>query len=244
VLLRPLLAAAFAVAVMPSVQAANLLTENFDDISTLAGAGWVLTNNSNPTGVNAWFQGDNISSFSAQSGAANSYIAANFLNADGGGNISNWLILPTLSLNDGDTLSFFTRSSQGAPDDLEVRFSNSGSSSDVGSTDASTGDFSTLLLDVNPTLAATGFPDSWTQYSVTLTGLGGPVSGRFAFRYHVVDTFVNGDYIGIDTVSVDQSPSIPEPSTFGIFLVGMSCVAFRLSGFRLSTSNIRVKGRI
>jgi hypothetical protein len=228
-------------AAMPSIQAANLLTENFNDISTLPGAGWVLTNNSSPAGVNGWFQGDYISSFSAQSGAASSYIAANFLNADGGGNISNWLILPTLSLNNGDTLSFYTRSGQGVPDDLEVRFSSNGSSSNVGSTDVSTGDFSTLLLDVNPTLAATGFPDSWTQYNVTLTGLGGPVSGRFAFRYHVVDTFVNGDYIGIDSVSVDQTPSVPEPSTFGIFLAGMSCLIIGRRSFSSYTSGVRSK---
>lgn len=212
-------------AAAPTVQAANLLTENFDNIATLSGAGWVFTNNSSPTGVSGWFQG-NVAAFNAQAGAADSYIAANFLNADAGGDISNWLILPSLTLNNNDTLSFYTRSTQAFPDDLEVRFSSSGSSSNVGSTAATVGDFTTLLLDVNPTLAATGYPDTWTQYTLALTGLGGPVTGRFAFRYHVVDTLENGDYIGIDTVSVDQAatPNVPEPTTLGLLLAGFSCL--------------------
>jgi len=60
----------------------------------------------------------------------------------------------------------------------------------------SSGDFATVLLTVNPVPDATGYPAGWTNFSVTVSGLGTPASGRFAFRYFVADTSVNGDYIG------------------------------------------------
>src|SRR6185295_8119199 len=64
-------------------------TENFDDISTLAAAGWVLTNDSAPPGE-PWFQG-NDGVFASESGAADSYIAANYLSSnDANGLVSNW----------------------------------------------------------------------------------------------------------------------------------------------------------
>lgn len=36
---------------------AQAFTENFDDIATLAGNGWLLQNNSSPVGSLGWFQG-------------------------------------------------------------------------------------------------------------------------------------------------------------------------------------------
>src|SRR5689334_4117076 len=130
-----------------TANAAPLLTEGFDNISTLGASGWALVNNSTPGGFQpTWFQG-NGGIFPAQSGAANSYIASNFGAAGAGGNISNWLISPELFLNGGAELTFWTRSDGGSfPDRLEVRWSASGASTDVGGTDSSVGDFTTLLL--------------------------------------------------------------------------------------------------
>ena len=68
--------------------AVPILSENFDDISTLAASGWLFVNNSTPGGSTSWFQG-NDGVFASQAGAADSYIAANYLNAGAGGNISN-----------------------------------------------------------------------------------------------------------------------------------------------------------
>jgi len=200
--------------------AVELLAENFDDIATLPGAGWVETNNSSPLGETGWFQG-NSGIFPSQAGAANAYIGANFLNAGAGGNVSNWLILPELLLDPTIALSFYTRTEELSffPDRLEVRLSTNGGSSDVGATDASVGDFTTLLLAINPTFDIGGYPEAWTQFTVDLSGvLGGPTSGRLAFRYFVTNTDENGNYIGIDTVRV---ATVPEPGTAGLLALGI-----------------------
>jgi hypothetical protein len=184
------------------------LNEGFDNIATLPGSGWALVNNSSPIGTTGWFQG-NTGIFSSYSGAADSYIAANFDNAAFGGNISNWLLTPTETFNNGDTLSFWTRTETGGSifgDTLEVRLSTNGSSTNVGSTASSLGDFTTLLL----AISAGTYPEGWTNYTINLSGLGGPTSGRIAFRYEVADTSLNGDYIGIDDVNVTP---VPEPMT-------------------------------
>ncbi len=150
------LLAGLAAASLSTASAANLLAQNFETFNL---GGWTFTNRSSPLGSTGWFQGNGV--LTPQGGTTDSYIGANFNNATVGGNISNWLILPTLTLNDGDTLSFYTESTQAHPDNLEVRFSGNGSSSNVGSTSSSVGDFTNLLLEINPTYAAGGYPSSW-----------------------------------------------------------------------------------
>src|SRR5512135_2345084 len=190
------------------------LTENFDSVAGLAAAGWVQVNNGNPTGTTGWFQG-NPAVFSAQGGSPGSYAAANFNGATFGGNVSTWLLTPTLpNLQNGSALSFYTRAEASAPaaDRLEVRLSTNGSSTDVGATDASVGDFTTLLLAVNPSLAVGGYPTVWTQFTVTLSGLPpGPTAGRIAFRHVVPDNSTNADTIGLDTLGVSGTCPIPPP---------------------------------
>ena len=217
------LAAATLFSLLPGVGASaqTLLSEGFNDITTLPGAGWVQTNNSAPLGATGWFQGNDVV-FPAQSGAATSYIGANFNNASGAGTISDWLITPVLSLSNGETISFYTRTTD-APtfaDRLELRLSTAGTSSSVGSTATSVGDFTSLLLTVNPNLTTTGYPATFTQFTATITGLSGPATGRFAFRYFVTDAGPDGnnsDYIGIDTVQV---AAVPEPSSVAIMAFG------------------------
>jgi hypothetical protein len=51
------------------------------------------------------------------------------------------------------------------------------------------------------------------------------VSGRFAFRYVVGDTNVDGDYIGIDSVSV----SVPEPSTLALFAIALFVIGIAMT---------------
>ena len=55
------------------------------------------------------------------------------------------------------------------------------------------------LLAVNPALSLNGYPQDWTQYTVNVSGLGVPATGRFALRYVVTDTSINADFIGIDS---------------------------------------------
>ena len=179
------------------------LTQGFDDITTLPGAGWVQTNHSTVVGTTSWFQG-NSAVFPAQSGPPTSYIGANFNNTTGTNTISNWLLTPPLTLQNGATMTFYTRTVDvpAFPDRLQVRMSTNGASSNVGTTATDVGDFTTLLLDINPTLTTTGYPNVWTQFTVTVSGVILPTPGRLAFRYFVTNGGpggANSDYIGIDT---------------------------------------------
>ena len=189
---------------------AQAYTESFNDIYFLTGNGWYMQNNSSPLGVTGWSQGLPPSStgpFNSYSGADNAYISANFRNAGSAGTISNWLVTPTRTLRNGDVLTFYTRApgvSPIYPDRLEVRMSTNGASTNVGTSATAVGDFTTLLLSINPTLNTSDYPFTWTQYTITISGLSAPTSGRLAFRYYVTasgPSGTNGDYIGIDDVT-------------------------------------------
>ncbi len=177
-------------------------SEDFADITVLPD--WYVQNNSSPLGTTNWFQG-NDTVFSAQAGAPTAYIGANFNNTSGVGTISNWLLTPELTLNDGDTFSFWTRTVDVPtfPDRLQVRLSTAGASINVGVGAEDVGDFTTLLLEINPTLTTGGYPNVWTQYTLMLSGIPSGATGRFAFRYYVTNAGpagANSDYVGIDTV--------------------------------------------
>jgi hypothetical protein len=174
-------------------------SENFD---TVLPAGWSVQNNS-AAGSTGWFAG-NTNVFSSQSGAGSSYIGANFQNTSGANTISNWLISPIRVFRNGDTIRFYTRtvSTGGFPDRLQLRLSLAGDSVRVGGTATSVGDFSTLLLDINPTYSTAVYPTEWTQFTATISGLATNTAGRVAFRYFVENggpSGVNSDYIGIDS---------------------------------------------
>ena len=184
----------------------DLINEGFNSITPLP-AGWFTQNNSSPVGTTGWFQGSSAT-FPSQSGVPTAYIAANFNNTTGNNTISNWLLTPAVSIKNGDVLKFYTRtvSAPAFADRLEVRMSTSGASTNVGATNTSVGDFTNLLLTVNPTLITTGagsYPNTWTQFTATVSGVTGTVTGRFAFRYFVTSGGpggANSDYIGIDEV--------------------------------------------
>jgi len=183
------------------------LSESFDNVVP---SGWTSINHSSGNGQ-GWIQGD-VRQFDSYSGATTSYAAASYLSVGGKsgvGTINNWLITPELSLANGSTITFYTRTAFGSTyaDRLEVRLSTNGASTNVGSGPEGTGDFTTLLLSVNPTLEVGGYPDTgWTQYTVSLSGITGTASGRVAFRYYVTDGGSNGTnsfYIGIDEFSYE-----------------------------------------
>jgi subtilisin-like proprotein convertase family protein len=181
-----------------------LYSEDFAVMSPLP-TGWAQQNLSTPAGTNPlWFQG-NSGVFPAQNGAATSYAACNFNSVAGNNTISNWLFMPNISIKNGDVFTFYTRTvpSPAFPDRLQVRMSLNGASTNAGTTANDVGDFTTLLLDINPTLTTTGYPNAWTQYTVTISGVPAPTSGRLAFRYFVTSggpSGANSDYIGVDNV--------------------------------------------
>jgi hypothetical protein len=188
-------------------QADPYFTENFDSVAGLSAAGWVLNNQSSPAG-SAWFQG-NSGIFGAQAGAADAYVAANFLSTTAvNGVVDNWLISPELTIGSGSTLTFYTQASDvGYLDKLEIRFS-SGASTDLSS-------FSTVIGTVGSTSA---YPvGSWLAVTVALPTA---ATGRFAFHYAVADAN-DASYIGIDSVSVS---AVPEASTFAMLGLGLIAV--------------------
>ena len=169
-------------------------TEGFNDITNLPG--WIIDNQSNPVGSNSWFQGT-TNVFNAHSGADNSYIAANFNNT-AGSDICNYLILPDLAYL--ESISFWTRTSINSnfPDRLLLLHSPTGGTN-TGDCINGFGDFTNILLNINPELNVGGFPEDWTQYTSQVQS-----TGKVAFVYFVTDGGnggINSNYVGIDTVS-------------------------------------------
>jgi hypothetical protein len=213
-------------ALASAAHSAVLLQEGFEDVAGLGGAGWVTTNASTPVGATNWFQG-NVAPFPAQAGTPNSYAAANYLSTSpAGGEISTWLITPTLALSEGMAIIFWTRTDEDIDglfsDRLNVRASTSGASTSLA-------DFSNIVLSVNPALVpGTGYPSEWTQYVAVLTGVGAGATGRIAFEYSVPAMDATGapvfaNYIGVDSVTV-----LPLPAHLWLLLGGVFAMTFAL----------------
>lgn len=191
--------------------AAQYFSENFDNVGALSGNGWAQHNNSAPPGaVPNWFQGD-PGIFTAFDGADTAYIGASYASVSGANTISNWLFTPTRTFANGEKITFWTRTvaNPNYPDRMQVRLSLNGTSVNVGTTAASVGDFATLLLAINPNLSTTGYPNAWTEYTIIISGLTAPASGRVAFRYFVGNGGpggANSEYIGMDNFSYFLPP--------------------------------------
>ena len=210
---------------------AVLLTEDFDDITTLPGAGYSFVNASDVIGTSPeWFQGNDLV-FPAQTGAPTAYGASNF-NATAGSEVDNYMITPPLDLENGDEIIFWTRETTGNtfPDRMEVRIDPTGANTDPSA--GSVGSYTELLLEINPGLVVGGYPEVWTQFTVTVTGLTGTVNTRVAFRHWVTNggpTGANSNFIGVDTLVIQEGaggpPSDPTlayafnngPENFGVF---------------------------
>ncbi len=213
---------------------AQAQTEGFDNVPSLFTTGsWNQTNSSDPINlqnVNPWVQGDPANSgIIAHSGADNSYIAADYSAVDTEGTISAWLFAPSRTWENGDVVSFFTTTATGSTyaDRLQLRLSTSGPSTYVGNTADSVGSYSNLLLDINPNLDPTGYPQVWTQYSATISGLSSPTTGRLAFRYYVTDggsLGANSNIVALDDYKV---AAVPEPATWAAFGLGATGLLLR-----------------
>ncbi|MBK6938236.1 MAG: choice-of-anchor J domain-containing protein [Chitinophagaceae bacterium] len=193
----------------------ELLNEGFN---TVVPAGWTAINMSSPLGTQSWFQG-NDAVFPSHSGASTSYAAANYQSTTTVGQISTWLITPSVSIKNGDVLKFWARkvAPDAYADRMQVRMSTI-ASTNVGATATSVGDFTTLLADINPTETLGVFPVAWTQYTLTVSGLSAPVTGNFAFRYFISNAgsaAANGDYIGIDDVVFTSTGGIAQGTWTG-----------------------------
>lgn len=194
----------------------TLFSEGFDTFSNLATNGWTQTNQSSPLGTSTWAQGGGTAfSGGGQSGGTTSFTLCNFNSTTGTGTISNWLITPVISVQNGDVFSFYTRKGGTGTgtiyaDRLEFRLSTNGASSATPSGATSVGDFSIVGVSVNPNLTTstdptTGYPIVWTLYSYTISGFATATDVKAAFRYYVTNGGPDGthsDIIGVDTYSV------------------------------------------
>lgn len=177
------------------------------------------TSGGNPFQTQAYTTGQTTPIPNGQAGGANSFALVNYSSttstASSGATISNWLMSPLVNVQNGDVVTFYTRlgkySATGTAsyaDNLELRMSTNGAfTADPAADPFATGDYTNLLVAVNPFLDLTSYPTTWTQYSYTVAGLSGPTDVKFAFRYFVTDGGTNGsnsDIIGIDTFSVDR----------------------------------------
>ena len=194
--------------------------ENFDTLSAMISRGWETINKSNPIGTGEWVQGDGMVGEAALSGNATSYAHVDYTSTDKLGttnNISDWLLTPTILLENNDSVSFYVLSFNSAtfPDRLECRLSAMGTSNNVGVNDTTVGDFSTLLLSVNPNLDFVSFPSvtkdsaTWTKYTGHVSGLSGVTSCRLGFRYYVTNAGLSGansSTIGLDSFLIVRFP--------------------------------------
>lgn len=206
------------------------LSEDFDNVAGLVGAGWSSQNLSDTASATSWFQG-NTTVFGPQ--ATTGYVGANYqltTGALGTETISAWLITPILTIQTGGTLTFYTSTvpAPAFPDRLEVRMNTTNTGTNVGASSSSVGDFTTLLTTVNPGLTTSGYPNAWTQFTINITGVASPTSGRFAFRYFVPNggpQGSNSDYIGVDTLR--YTPPVPEPATMAALGLGVAALIRR-----------------
>ena len=98
----------FLALLFPMLGYSQSFVEGFTDVPNLFATGWVQTNNSSPLGPGNWRQ-DN-GNFTAPFGASNSSIVVSYTSIVSGqsGDISNWLITPTISMSPGDSIIFYT----------------------------------------------------------------------------------------------------------------------------------------
>jgi len=200
--------------------------EDFDTLANALQRGWGVVNNSRPLGTQSWIQGqyfiDDKGKLNGYSASSYSYSGQDFVlctfNANGDeGSISAWLIAPETTMKNGDTIKFYTRTLENPAtyaDRMQVRLNPNSASTNVGwgpltdtAVGSMVGDFTRLLVDINPTLALSGpssFPGAWRQYTVVLSGLPAPVKRRFAFRYFIPTmagpSGANGQGVSIDKV--------------------------------------------
>jgi hypothetical protein len=222
--------------------AQTLLQENFNSLATpiVLPTGWAELNLSSPIGTNGWFAG-NTASFTAFDGPDNGYIAVNFQSGTGVSTLNNWLMTPTVTVQNGDEISFYTRvpASSSWADRLELRQSVVGASSTNPSGLTNVGSYTTLCLTVNPNLVAADYPQTWTKFTYVVAGLTGQVSSRYALRYTVPDggpSGNNSNYVGVDALQVKR------PITNDVSLNSVSVPAYLLAGNFTFTGQVQNQG--
>jgi hypothetical protein len=198
--------------------------EEFDTASAALARGWQFINTSDPEGGGVWQDGGSIPPFFnaySNKGSNVGFIGADYTSTSAAAaTISNWLVSPSVIMQNGDKIIFYTRAYQlydsvkndttDFGNSLQVRINPSNDNVNVGQ-GIGFGNFSQGILVINPNLVRSSvitpnpyaYPSQWTRFEATISGLNSPVRGRFAFRYFVTDGGSNGNAtgIGIDSVA-------------------------------------------
>src|SRR5436190_9676735 len=172
---------AAAIAACAGLAQAQSFTEGFED-GVFPPADWFIHNQSNPVNPTVQWRLGNVN----HSGAGS---ARDDYNCGAGvSTLSDWLIgRQVAAIQNGDSFSFWTVADGDVfPDRMQARMSLAGASVNTGATESDVGDFSTLLLDINPTYTSGVYPTAaYGQFTVTVSGVPSATAGRFAFRYFV-----------------------------------------------------------
>ncbi|HEX6181419.1 MAG TPA: choice-of-anchor J domain-containing protein [Chitinophagaceae bacterium] len=201
-------------------------TESFTDHAALGSKGWVIINNTDKPGPEAWRRGrfestnkaiwnpEYVIGFPAykMERSPNDFISVDMYAGAQVANMSVWLITPITKIKNGDELQFYTRAHldtsswqlKDGSDRMQVRANYTNTSTDVGSNWTTVGNFTTLMVDINPGLVPHAYPQGWTKYTLTVSGVTGTINGRFAFRYFVQNGGPDGLFssvCGVDEVS-------------------------------------------
>ena len=185
-------------------------TEEFDSVYNLQTKGWVMTDNSSASGNTAsapWSQGlrsvdksGNWYGFVAYSyqNLETEFIYSNASSSASQANYSSWLISPVLSVKNGDKISFYTRGDTTGTNynRMQVRVGMT-SGTDVGHSASSVGSFSEMIMEINPSQSAGGYPQIWTKYEYTFTGITSKTDVRVGFRHYISNIGITKG-IGID----------------------------------------------
>lgn len=203
------------------------LNEGFELVDVMGAGmfanGWLRQNNSDkPSGY--WGQCVSTSGggiWNAADGPDNSCALATYgsTRADGG-TISNWIATPVVNFAASSTVSFDIRTKPGSqyPDRVQVRACTSGPCTNLGTGSEDVGDFTTVLLDINPAETVGDFPEDWTRYTLSFAdGVPSSGSGRIAFRHYVHNggpTGTRGNLVGLDRVVVTTGADAASPLAF------------------------------
>lgn len=180
-------------------------TEEFESFGILESKGWVFkdyspaSSSSGPyadwgQGIRGYDKGGVWHGFSAfsYSSSSNEYIYSYVITENLNITINSWLITPVLSVKNGDKISFYTRGDTAAvyTNRMQVLLNKSSS--------PSTGTFTNMIFDINPSQIQGGYPVNWTKYEHTFSGLSGNTSTRVAFRHYLLNSSNPAGGIGID----------------------------------------------
>jgi hypothetical protein len=194
-------------------------TEEFDTVRAALSRGWVLKNTSDPLVSSQWQQGGDVIPWFypySSNGSNAGFIGVNGIVSNTNVSvISNWLISPVITFQNGDTVSFYTRAfvtdlfTPGDSSDygnrMLVRLNTSNEGTAVG-TAGENGDFTMPLIDVNPTYHVwsqtapdpLSYPVEWTKMSAIIGGLNKPVRGRIGFKFYIEDATNYGSGVAVD----------------------------------------------